>query len=315
LSAALNDVRRRQPKRPAAAAAPPTADDFQERLRRAMGQARGEEVVPSEAPAAVAEEPPPAGEGIVPESTGPVGTGERVIREGDCISSIAKETGHFWETIWNDGGNAELKDARGDPNVLLPNDRLHVPELRRKEEPGETEMRHRFRRLGEPSMLRLQLLEEQMDAEPDELEDQQEDREPTTDAEESADEQGADRPQAEVPYALQIDGENFSGVTDAEGRLEHPIPGNARRGRLTLNPGAANEVTIPLQLGHLAPITELSGVKDRLANLGFDCGDPSERETPEFEQALYAFQEKYGLSLTGKADQATRDKVMEIHGS
>src|SRR5262245_11154047 len=173
-----------------------------------------------------------------PPSAGPVGSGEHVVKQGECITSIAKDTGHFWETIWNDAANADLRTARVDPNVLLPNDRVHVPPLRAKWEPGQTEMRHRFRRRGEPAMLRLVL---QMD----------------------------DVPLANKPYVLEIEGQKFEGVTDPEGKLERAIPNNARRGELLV--GERQQWKFTLDLGHIDPVENLAGVQKRLTNLGFYC--------------------------------------------
>jgi len=252
--------------------------------------------------------------------TGPVGQGEHTVREGECISSIAKESGHFWETIWNDPGNSDLKSSRKDPNVLLPGDKVTVPELRPKEESCATEEHHRFRRKGEPTLLRLRLVKE-----PEMAEEDPKDRE-ATQVEDSGPDDFAggdpevkpsrkeDEPQSNVPYLLIVNGVHHEGTTDDDGRIEVPIPGTARQGTLILNPGTEDESKQILKLGSVGPITELSGIRERLANLTFDPGDFGEEMTPGLRQALRAFQEKHGLEITGEPDQATKDKLLEVHG-
>jgi N-acetylmuramoyl-L-alanine amidase len=259
------------------------------------------------------------------ESTGPLGAGNWEVRAGDCVSSIARRVGHFWETLWDDSQNSALREARVNPNVLLPGDLLFVPELRRKEEAAAYEQRHRFRRLGEPALLRLRLTLEPADVVGDEedAQAQESDRRAAAGADPNSvtgrdepdePEPVADEPRANAPYILVIDGAVSEGTTDADGRIEVPIPGNARLGRLTLYPGSEQEETLALRLGHVAPISELSGVKQRLANLTFDCGEFNERETPQLDAALRAFQTKHGLPVTGQADAATRDKLLAEHG-
>lgn len=259
------------------------------------------------------------GEDTEDQGTGPIAQGDYVVKQGDCMSSIAYNHGFFWETLWDLPENSELKETRKDPNVLLVGDRVTIPELRRKEEPGATEEHHRFRRLGEPSMLRLRLLKDP---------DEQQAYEPKEQSEESHRDPNAfvggdpemdyspsePVPRADVPYVLIIDGTRQTGATDEDGRIEVPIPGNARRGKLVLNPGTEDEETMSLKLGSISPITELTGVKERLANLTLDCGQLNDEMTPELAGALCVFQEKYELEVTGEADEATRDKLLEVHG-
>jgi len=252
-------------------------------------------------------------------SAGPIGQGNYLVREGDCISSIAKTSGHFWETIWNELGNAELKSARKDPNVLMKGDRVTVPELRPKEEEGATEMRHRFRRKGEPSKLKIRLtLEPNLERAAHELPPPayaNNGRDVSTGDPETTAEALADEPRANVRYMLDVDGQQTEGVTDTDGCLELPIPGNARKGKLVLNPGEQNEEVIELQLGHLSPISSTMGVKQRLANLTFDCGDLSDQETGALKHAIRAFEQKHGMPVNGELTDEVRQKLKEVHGS
>ena len=213
-------------------------------------------------------------------ATGPVGQGERVVRDGECISSIAREAGHFWETVWNDGANSGLREVRGDPNILLPGDRVHVPEIRPKQEPGETEMRHRFVLRGEPTDIRVRVMDD-------------------------------DQPRASQPYTVEVGDREYTGTTDADGWLTVPIPGDARLATLTIGP---DDAVIPLQLGELDPVEEIRGVQDRLDNLGFDCDGERGELGDGTREALRAFQERFELEVTGEPDEATRSRLVQEHG-
>ncbi len=273
-----------------------------------------------------------------PGGTGPVGEGDYVCRDGDCMASIANQYGFFWETIWNDPANSELREVRQDPHVLLEDDRVTIPEKRRKEDPSAAESHHRFRRKGEPAKLRLRIMQEP-EQEPEweeEIGDVPSGGEMNTD--EDNDEQSRstgsaapaggvapeddeddqpiqDEPRANCPYTLNVEGTLFDGTTDADGYLEHWIDPAARTAELILHPGTENEEHIGLDLGQVNPLSELRGVKQRLANLGFECGDRGEGATEKFEEELRKFQQKNGLPETGEPDQATRDKLLELIGN
>jgi len=221
--------------------------------------------------------------GATSQDGGPVGQGDYVVQQGDCISSIAMVHGHFWETLWNDPGNASLKQARGNLNVLLPGDLVTIPEIRQKTKQGATEMRHRFRRRGEPSRLRLRFLKGR-------------------------------RPRAGQPYRVDVDGgQTIEGALDDDGRLDVGIPGTARAARIFVGP-EGREVFYDIQLGATNPVSELSGVQDRLINLGYRC--PREETLGDSTRAaLRAFQQARGLQPTGELDDATRQALEDAHGS
>lgn len=203
-----------------------------------------------------------------------------IVKQGDCISSIAFKYGLFPDTIWNDSKNSDLKQERKDPNVLLPGDEVYIREKEEKEESCASGKKHRFKRKGVPEKLIIQF---RCDGEP----------------------------RANEAYVLEIDGELSEGETDPNGKVEIPIPPDAKKGNITFRDTGDK---YNLNLGHLDPITEITGVQKRLRNLGFYDGSVDGKISPDFEHALRAFQEKNNLEPTGTLDENTRSKIEETYG-
>jgi len=206
------------------------------------------------------------------------------VKQGDCLSSIASRHGFFPDTIWNHPDNADLKQQRKDPNVLLAGDVLTIPDKEIKEISKATEQEHKFRKKGVPEKFRLVIRDED------------------------------DQPRANLRYTLVVDGVAFQGVTEADGSIEQSIPPEAEEARLTLHE-AEHESIYVLPLGDLDPISELSGVQMRLRNLNYYNGEIDGALNEKTELALQEFQRHYGLEPTGNLDETTRKKLEEAHAS
>jgi hypothetical protein len=237
------------------------------------------------------------------------------IQQGESIASLAYQRGLWTQTVWDHAENSVLKQARAERNALLPGDEVFLPEKTIKNESGATDQCHRFRRKGIPEHLRIRVIQEAPSDEALGEQASSDTEENTSMAEANATQSPATyEGRANVPYHLDIDGVVTTGTTDDEGFVDCPIPPDARSGRLTIDPGQPDERVLPLQLGHLNPLSELSGVVQRLRNLGFDCDEPTDGNTEALEETLRFFQGRHDLTVTGQADDATRDKLSELHG-
>jgi hypothetical protein len=206
--------------------------------------------------------------------------GQRVTASrGDSVTSLAEQYGFFWETIWNHAENAEIRAKRKDPNIIYPGDEVYIPELRRKEENRATGARHRFKKKGVPAMLKLRLTR-------------------------------LGKPRAHESYTLVLDGKVFTGSTDGDGLIEVEIPPDCRSGQLKLKNG---KEVYPLTIGALDPWDTPTGMKQRLNNMGYACPMNDDTTDPKTRAAIKAFQEKYGLEPTGKADEKTMKTIDEKH--
>ena len=197
---------------------------------------------------------------------------------GGTTSGFAKKYGFFWRTIWEHGENAALRAKRDDPNVLFEKDEIFIPERVPKKVSKGTEAEHVFRRKGEPSKIKMQMLQ-------------------------------LGEPRADEDYILEIDGKQTNGKTDGEGKLEHFIPGDAKNGKLIFKGG---KEVYHLQLGNLDPLDLISGVQQRLNNLGYQCGGEMGKMGPKTKEALKKFQADKKLNVTGEPDAATKAKLDEL---
>ena len=236
---------------------------------------------------------------------------DHIVQQGESAMSIAHEHGFLWKTLWNHPKNSQLKAKRGDPDVLMPGDVLHIPERGEKKESAGVDQCHNFKRKGIPAVLRVVLRRPKK--EPDEKVNQEaadlsEYKEPEPKA-------ADDEPMADVPYAVYADGKFVKeGKTGGDGKIEAKIPPAARGAWIVLDPGTPKERTVNLNIRAMDPIEEIPGVCKRLNNLGFPC-PIEEKITPPVADALRAFQRKNGLEPTGEADGKTRDILKKAHGS
>lgn len=200
---------------------------------------------------------------------------------GDSVTSLAHNNGFFWETIWNHPNNSELKQKRGDPNIIAVGDVVHIPEKVQKWESRATEAKHTFRRKGVPASFKIRMMK-------------------------------LGKPRANEDYVIEVDGQLISGTTDSDGKIEFEISPGARSGTLKF---AGGKEKYHLNLGGLDPHDTPRGVQQRLRNLGYRLVRDADGNLnkPEVVDAIKRFQNRFGLPVTGVADQALFDKLKEVH--
>jgi LysM repeat protein len=211
------------------------------------------------------------------------------VKQGDFLGKIAAKY-RFANplTIWDDPQNAKLKQSRKNPNVLFPGDQLFIPDKRAKQESGPTETRLKFELKASKLMLRLIL------------------------------EDAYSKPIANAKCELTVDGDAFKLVSDGKGKIEKEIPAKAEKATLTIKDSVSpiNDQVIPIQIGHLDPVNEISGQKARLNNLGYFAGPLDEEDKELFRSAVEEFQcEHMGKpAVDGKCGPKTQEKLLAVHG-
>jgi len=200
---------------------------------------------------------------------------EYEVEPGDCLSSVAFEHGFFPDAIWNHGSNTDLKESRKDPSVLMPGDKVIIPDKELSEVSRPTEQKHKFRKKSARVKLRIRVLKK-------------------------------GKPRKNEVYRLDIDGDIREGSTNDDGFITERLPANAEFGKLTVGEGAGRQV-FALNFGYVDPLDTDDGVAGRLHNLGYSAA----RDLPG---AIKKFQSDQGLQPTGAVDDTTRSKLKEAFG-
>lgn len=205
------------------------------------------------------------------------------VRRGESIISLSNQYGIPARKIWDHPDNRPLRERGRTMSILYPGDIVTIPERETREASAATERRHRFSCRGRTTWLRLRFLDK-------------------------------GRARAGEPYELHVEGRRFTGDLDSEGKLEVRVPADAGEGILLLG-GSTSRQSIRIRVGHLDPLDENDGVRKRLQNLGLLGRGGDDPSGERMRSALRRFQKMQGLAVTGSLDDATRNKLIEVHGS
>jgi hypothetical protein len=209
---------------------------------------------------------------------------KHLIEKGESVISLSDQLGFFAETIWNHGENSDLRDKREDMNILMPGDILYIPDKTQKEVEKSIDQRHIFRRKGIPALFRLQLFV-------------------------------GEEPRARQKYKLTVDGKTVYGTANEQGVVTKYISAQAKEGELVIGP---DRLRIQLYFGYLDPLREWIGVKKRLVNLGYDCGELDNAPNDETRRALHLFQKRFSIKPSGEVDpnnasDPTLQRLRKLH--
>jgi Putative peptidoglycan binding domain len=209
------------------------------------------------------------------------------VQQGEYLSQIAEKYGFFhYKTIWDHPDNAQLKKLRQSPNVLLPGDTVKIPDKAEKKESRPTGQLSYFKVPRERLFLHLALKDFD------------------------------DQPLADTKCELQIAGKSTPLTTDGKGHIKVPIPRTATEATLVFkDPLVPFDLSVPIKIGHLDPVDEISGQKARLSNLGYITRPLEEVDETVFSRSVQEFQCDLGLPVTGECDDATQGKLKDLHGS
>ncbi|APR81838.1 Hypothetical protein A7982_07187 [Minicystis rosea] len=118
---------------------------------------------------------------------------------------------------------------------------------------------------------------------------------------------------SDQPYVVRgLPGDPMTGTTDGEGKVELQVPVTVREIVIIL---PEKKLSYPLLIGDLDPMSEESGVRKRLHNLGHLREPKGDDDRPQsLARAVRAFQAENELEATGELDETTRDALERGHG-
>ena len=158
-----------------------------------------------------------------------------VIKQGDYLLKLAHHLGFDADTVWNDDANAELKDARKDPDMLQAGDILMVPDEPKKQLDLKKETENNFVAAVPKIAVSLAVTDD-------------------------------DEPLANEAYVVEGLGDDEERTTDADGFVSFEAPVHVREVTVRF---VDVDLAFRVGIGELDPIDTDAGVRMRLTQLGF----------------------------------------------
>jgi hypothetical protein len=209
------------------------------------------------------------------------------VQQGDHLSKLAKTFGFSdYTTIWNDPNNSALQQQRQNPNVLYPGDSVYIPDRELGNESAATDLQHNYVKNTNTLKLRLTLVDLY------------------------------EQPIANAKCTLAVGSTSANVTTDGNGFFEQVIQPTDRSGTLTIQDDQtpASYTQIPLKVGDLDPVDQVSGQTARLNNLGYFAGDVPTPDPKTFESAVEEFQCDQSLTVDGICGPDTQASLKKVHG-
>jgi hypothetical protein len=188
---------------------------------------------------------------------------QHTVLPGEHLAGIAAAAGFSdFMTVWNDPGNAQLRQLRHSPNILLPGDIVTIPDRIVKSAQGADSQRHEFTLFGPELLLNLKLEDTEGDA--------------------IAGQDCVLHVTAKDANGRQALTQEFKLTTDTNGKISQLLSEDANLAEL-----AFDDDKFLVVIGGLNPVREATGMRQRLNNLGYFAGLVSE----DREQLRWATEE------------------------
>ncbi len=212
------------------------------------------------------------------------------VQQGETLNRIARQYKFIsGEKIYNHEDNAEFRELRNDPNVIYPGDQINIPDKEDKVVWGSTNQTHVFRvkrPVIETFRVRIQ--------------------------------NKSGKPWVGKRVTLTVGGQSFDAPISGDGIVSIDLPnGDESGGELNVFMNSNSDQpthTFEVQLGHLDPVQELSGVQARCNLLGFECGVADGIMGRKTRAGVKEFQAAHGLDVDGVPGPMTKGKLEEVYG-
>lgn len=205
-----------------------------------------------------------------------------IVRAGQYLDQIAHAWGWKPTDLWEHPCNSALREKRDDPNLLAPGDVVHVPIQRRKPLSVNIGAENAFMGVVPTVCVRVRLL-------------------------------GDDgKPMAAEEFLLEGTETPPDAKTTGEGVAEFHPSIFAREVEIVL---PKRQMRLAVRIGSLDPPSEPSGMRQRLANLGYCVPEAVDEETTDAAvgEALRRFLDDKKKDASSEEDEALKTLV-ESHG-